>query len=302
MDCRRLFLRDYEVWINIGVHDFEKKGEQRVLINVDLYVPLALSTPRRTRLDEVVDYDFIRRVATSTSPSGWPRGHIHLQETLADEGRLRANKLAKRLRREVGQAIADFNMIEAGDKVMVCLSGGKDSFALLDILLFLREHAPVAFDIVAVNLDQKQPGFPADVLPDYLRSIGVPFHIEKQDTYSIVKRVIPEGQDHLLAVLAPAPRRAVPRRRRTGRDQDRARPPPRRHPADAADQHVLRRQAEGHAAQAGQRRRPPRGDPPAGLRGRSDLAALGRAPRVPHHPLHAVRQPGPTCSACRSSR
>jgi tRNA 2-thiocytidine biosynthesis protein TtcA len=105
-----------------------------------------------------------------------------------------ANKLAKRLRREVGQAIADFNMIEAGDKVMVCLSGGKDSFALLDILLFLREHAPIDFDIVAVNLDQKQPGFPAEVLPSYLREIGVPFHIESEDTYSIVKRVIPEGK------------------------------------------------------------------------------------------------------------
>ena len=105
-----------------------------------------------------------------------------------------ANKLAKRLRREVGQAIADFNMIEAGDKVMVCLSGGKDSFALLDILLFLREHAPIDFDIVAVNLDQKQPGFPADVLPNYLSGIGVTFHIENEDTYSIVKRVIAEGK------------------------------------------------------------------------------------------------------------
>ena len=105
-----------------------------------------------------------------------------------------ANKLAKRLRREVGQAIADFNMIEAGDKVMVCLSGGKDSYALLDILLFLREHAPIDFEIVAVNLDQKQPGFPAEVLPDYLRSIDVPFHIENEDTYSIVKRVIAEGK------------------------------------------------------------------------------------------------------------
>jgi tRNA 2-thiocytidine biosynthesis protein TtcA len=112
----------------------------------------------------------------------------------AQKAAFESNKLAKRLRREVGQAIADFNMIGAGDKVMVCLSGGKDSFALLDILLFLREHAPVAFDIVAVNLDQKQPGFPADVLPDYLRSIDVPFHIEDEDTYSIVKRVIPEGK------------------------------------------------------------------------------------------------------------
>jgi len=112
----------------------------------------------------------------------------------AQKGAFEANKLAKHLRRAVGQAIADFNMIEAGDKVMVCLSGGKDSFALLDILLFLREHAPIDFDIVAVNLDQKQPGFPADVLPKYLRETGVPFHIEDEDTYSIVKRVIPEGK------------------------------------------------------------------------------------------------------------
>jgi tRNA 2-thiocytidine biosynthesis protein TtcA len=105
-----------------------------------------------------------------------------------------ANKLSKKLHRQVGQAIADFKMIEAGDKVMVCLSGGKDSYALLDVLLSLRERAPVHFDIVAVNLDQKQPGFPAHVLPQYLRSRGVPFHIEDQDTYSIVKKLIPDGQ------------------------------------------------------------------------------------------------------------
>ena len=104
------------------------------------------------------------------------------------------NKLSKKLHRQVGQAIADFNMVEAGDKVMVCLSGGKDSYALLDILLSLRERAPIDFDIVAVNLDQKQPGFPADVLPAYLRTRGVPFHIENQDTYSIVKKLVPEGQ------------------------------------------------------------------------------------------------------------
>jgi tRNA 2-thiocytidine biosynthesis protein TtcA len=105
-----------------------------------------------------------------------------------------ANKLAKRLRRQVGQAIADFEMIRDGDKVMVCLSGGKDSYALLDILMQLREHAPIHFDIIAVNLDQKQPGFPEHVLPEYLRALGVPFRIEEQDTYSIVKRVIPEGK------------------------------------------------------------------------------------------------------------
>ena len=104
------------------------------------------------------------------------------------------NKLHKRLCRLVGQAIGDFNMIEDSDKVMVCLSGGKDSYALLDILLTLRERAPIHFDIVAVNLDQKQPGFPAEILPNYLRSVDVPFHIETQDTYSIVKRLIPEGK------------------------------------------------------------------------------------------------------------
>ncbi len=104
------------------------------------------------------------------------------------------NKLSKRLHRQVGQAITDFNMIEAGDKVMVCLSGGKDSYALLDIVLGLRQRAPIAFEVVAVNLDQKQPGFPVDVLPAYLKGRGVPFHIEDQDTYSIVKKLIPEGQ------------------------------------------------------------------------------------------------------------
>lgn len=104
------------------------------------------------------------------------------------------NKLSKRLHRLVGQAITDFNMIEDGDKVMVCLSGGKDSYALLDILINLRQRAPIKFDIVAVNLDQKQPGFPAEVLPTYLKSIGVDFHIETQDTYSIVKKLVPEGK------------------------------------------------------------------------------------------------------------
>ena len=102
-------------------------------------------------------------------------------------------KLAKRLRRLVGQAIDDFAMIGDGDRVMVCLSGGKDSYALLDVLMRLREKSPVRFDLVAVNLDQRHPGFPEHVLPDYLRSLGVPFRIAVQDTYSVVKRVIPEG-------------------------------------------------------------------------------------------------------------
>lgn len=104
------------------------------------------------------------------------------------------HKLEKRLCREVGRAIVDYNMIEEGDKVMVCVSGGKDSYGLLDILLKLKARAPIHFDIVAVNLDQKQPGFPEEVLPTYLGELGVPFHIENQDTYSIVKRVIPEGK------------------------------------------------------------------------------------------------------------
>ena len=105
-----------------------------------------------------------------------------------------ANKLAKRIRRQVGEAIADFGMIEAGDKVMVCLSGGKDSYGLLDVLMALKEKAPVHFELIAVNLDQKQPGFPERVLPDYLSALGVPFRIVEQDTYSVVKRVVPEGK------------------------------------------------------------------------------------------------------------
>lgn len=104
------------------------------------------------------------------------------------------NKLEKKLCRLVGQAIGDFGMIEDGDKVMVCVSGGKDSYAMLDILMKLRDRAPISFEIVAVNLDQKQPNFPADTLPNYLKSLKISYHIEEQDTYSIVKRVIPEGK------------------------------------------------------------------------------------------------------------
>ena len=112
----------------------------------------------------------------------------------ADKAEREARKLAKRLRRQVAEAIVDYGMIGEGDRVMVCLSGGKDSFGLLDILLHLRDKAPVRFEVVAVNLDQKQPGFPAHVLPEYLAGLGIPFRIEEQDTYSIVKRLIPEGK------------------------------------------------------------------------------------------------------------
>ncbi|MGE6107851.1 tRNA 2-thiocytidine(32) synthetase TtcA [Aeromonas sobria] len=104
------------------------------------------------------------------------------------------NKLQKRLRRNVGQAIADFNMIEEGDKVMVCLSGGKDSYGMLDILLSLQASAPIHFDLIAVNLDQKQPGFPEHVLPAYLSELGVPFEVVEEDTYAIVKEKVPEGK------------------------------------------------------------------------------------------------------------
>ena len=104
------------------------------------------------------------------------------------------HKLEKRLCRQMGQAIMDFNMIEEGDRVMVCMSGGKDSYGMLDILLKMQQRAPISFEIVAVNLDQKQPGFPDHILPEYLKNLGVEYHIETQDTYSIVKRNIPEGK------------------------------------------------------------------------------------------------------------
>jgi len=121
-------------------------------------------------------------------------GHVNPPHSARHVKERETHKLEKRLCRLMGQAIVDFNMIEEGDKVMVCLSGGKDSYAMLDILLKLRARAPIHFEIVAVNLDQKQPGFPAEVLPAYLSELGINFHIENQDTYSIVKDKIPEGK------------------------------------------------------------------------------------------------------------
>jgi tRNA 2-thiocytidine biosynthesis protein TtcA len=129
-------------------------------------------------------------VASPAAPST-PRERARARDPRKAE--FETNKLKRRLRRQVGQAIADYGMIEDGDRVMVCLSGGKDSYGMLEILCALRENAPVSFDIVAVNLDQKQPGFPADILPRYLAERGIAFRIAEQDTYSVVKRLIPEG-------------------------------------------------------------------------------------------------------------
>lgn len=117
-----------------------------------------------------------------------------MSATIAKKDKTHFNKLQKKLRREVGRAIQDFNMIEEGDRIMVCLSGGKDSYTMLEILRNLQHDAPVNFELIAVNLDQKQPGFPEHVLPRYLTEQGVPFHILEEDTYSVVKSLIPEGK------------------------------------------------------------------------------------------------------------
>jgi tRNA 2-thiocytidine biosynthesis protein TtcA len=134
----------------------------------------------------------LRQSAIQCAPL--PKSLFAMTELHARQDRLEFNKLQKRLRRLVGSAIVDYNMIEEGDKVMVCLSGGKDSYTMLDILMSLQKTAPIDFEIIAVNMDQKQPGFPEQVLPEYLSALGVPFHIIEKDTYSIVKEIIPEGK------------------------------------------------------------------------------------------------------------
>ena len=144
---------------------------------------------------EATKYEVPIRQADAAAPRLAPAQPLEFFERRPKtRDKVSANKLEKRLLRETGRAIADYQMIEDGDRVMVCLSGGKDSYGMLDLLIKLRERAPIQFDIIAVNLDQKQPGFPEEVLPNYLRSISVPFRIEEQDTYSVVKRLIPEGK------------------------------------------------------------------------------------------------------------
>ena len=172
-----------------------------------LLVRLQGRTKRHAQSTASLQCAILCLLVLAMTDTAWPVPPVSLDEPAADsasvsaatqaeqaKARREAIKLEKRLCRLTGQAIVDYNMIEAGDRVMVCISGGKDSYTLLDILQKLQQRAPVAFELVAVNLDQKQPGFPADVLPAYLQETGVPFHIETQDTYSVVKKIVPEGK------------------------------------------------------------------------------------------------------------
>ena len=172
-------------------------------------------------------------------------------------------KNEKRIMRLAGKAIAEFGMIEGGDKVMVCMSGGKDSYVLLDVLMKLQKRAPVPFELIAVNVDQHLPNFPKDVIPNYLKKIGVPYHIEDQDTWSIVQRVIPEGRN-VCSVCSRLRRGIIYRVAKElgvsgcqgiGRDEDCSRSSYGRHRQHFAFKHVLRRQTQRHAAYSPKRRR-----------------------------------------------